>query len=401
MIVDLPTLMIAASFIAATSGVFLIFAWLQNRESSAMLWWAAANLILATSVPLMAVRDASFGRPSQIVALTLLNISPAMIWAAARSYNNHRPSRSVIVSGAVLWLMAFALPGFRSSLDAQSFFNLSIVALYLFAAGAEFWRGRAERVGSRSPLIILLFSHSIVFAISAVQAVIGNLPLASSQPLASWFGFILLEVLVFIVGTAIFVVAIDRERSELRQKTLASVDELTGVASRRTFFDQAERLLSSCQNDNLSYSLTVFDLDHFKDINDTHGHMAGDRVLEAFGDCVRNILRTGDLVGRPGGEEFAVVMPGADNRTAFDIAGRIRVAFSEKNHGLESTHLAPTVSGGVATAQENSTLDSIYAAADRALYQAKQLGRNRIEIAVHSSPGPRKASDPDSAAPDS
>ena len=379
--IDLPTLMIAASFIAATSGVFLIFAWLQSRESWAMLWWAAANLILAASVPLLVAHDNSFGRPSQIVAMTLLNVCPALIWAAARSYNNRSPSWFIVTAGALLWLVAFAVPSFRASLDAQTFFNLSIVAAYLFAAGAEFWQGRDESVGSRWPLVVLLFSHSFIFVISAFQAISGNLTLSGSGALSSWFGFVLLEVLIFIVGTAIFVVAIDRERSELRQKNLADIDELTGVASRRAFFEKAKKLLSSNQAENSPFSLIIFDLDRFKDINDTHGHMAGDRVLEAFGACARNILRTGDLVGRPGGEEFAVALSNAGTNAVHDIAERIRVAFSEKCCQLDSLRLTATVSGGVVTAQEDSTLDSMYAAADRALYQAKQSGRDRVEIA--------------------
>jgi diguanylate cyclase (GGDEF)-like protein len=380
MVVDLPTLMIAGSFIAATSGVFLIFAWLQNRESWALLWWAAANLILAASVPLMAVRDDAFSRPSQILAITLLNISPALIWAAARSCNNRDANWGIVGAGALLWILAFISPGFRASPDAQTFFNLSIIALYLFAAGAEFWRGRAERLGSRWPLIALLFSHGFIFAIGAMQAINGHLPLTSDSILTSWFGFILFEAQVFVVGTAIFIVAIDRERSELRQKILASVDELTGVASRRAFIDEAERLLGSCRGENLPFSLIVFDLDRFKNINDTYGHMAGDRVLEVFGDSVRDMLRAGDLVGRPGGEEFSVALPGASAGTAYVVAERIRVAFTERCRRLGTLHLNPTVSAGVTSARKDSTLDSLFAAADSALYRAKQLGRDRIEV---------------------
>ena len=381
MLIDLPTLMIAASFIAATSGFFLVFAWLQRRESWAILWWAVANLILAVSVTLLSLHGASFGRPSQIVAMTLLNVCPAMIWAAARSHNNRQPNRYIVVAGALLWLLAFTLPGFRASLDAQTFFSLSIVAIYLFAAGAEFGFGHAVRVSSRWPLIVLLFSNGLVFVISAGQAITGNLPLSGDEILSSWFGFVLLEVLVFIVGTAIFVVAIDRERSELRQKTLASVDGLTGVASRRAFFDEAEVLLKSCKAAGAPCSLILFDLDHFKKINDTHGHMAGDKVLETFGECVRDVLRSADLVGRPGGEEFAIAIPRQDSPIVQAIAERIRIAFSARCRELDALRLIPTVSGGVATAQPHSTLDSLYAAADQALYKAKQLGRNRVEIA--------------------
>lgn len=378
--IDLPTLMIAASFIAATSGIFLVFAWLQSRESWAILWWAAANLILAASVTILSLQGASFGGVPQIIAMALLNMCPALIWAAARSYNNRVPNRLIVILGALLWTLALALPSFRASPDLQTFFSLSIVAIYLFAAAAEFGYGRAERVGSRWPLIVLLFSHGLIFVISAAQALAGNLPLTGAEPLSSWFGFVLLEVLVFIVGTAIFVVAIDRERSELRQKTLASIDDLTGVASRRAFFDQAEILLKDCLADGGPCSLILFDLDQFKTINDTHGHMTGDKVLETFGECVRAILKPNDLVGRPGGEEFAIAIAWNDAHAVRDIGDRIRIAFSERCRQLGTLRMIPTVSAGIATAKPGATLDSLYAEADRALYRAKQLGRNRVEI---------------------
>ena len=380
MIIDLPTLMIAGSFVAATSGVFLIFAWSQNRESRAMLWWAAANLLLAMAVPLMATSDDSFGWPSQIAAISLLNLSPALVWAAARSSNGRHANRTVIAGGVLLWLLAMALPGFRASYHGQTFLNLAVVAAYLFAAAVEFWRGRAERLGSRWPLIVLLSTHGVVFAIGAAQAALGNLPASENVLTASWFGFLLFEALVFVIGTAIFIVAIDRERSGLRQKILASVDELTGVASRRAFFDAAETLLESCQAERLPFSLIVFDLDRFKDINDTPGHMAGDTVLEVFGDCVRDMIRTGDVVGRPGGEEFAVAMPAAGAATAYVAAERIRIAFAERCRRLGTLRVSPTVSAVVTTARFNASLDSLFADADRALYRAKQLGRDRVEV---------------------
>jgi hypothetical protein len=216
-VINLSTLMMFASFIVAVSGVCLIFAWIRSRESSAMLWWAAADLTLAAGVPLMIVSGTHFGRPAQIVAMTLLNISPAMIWAAAQSHQR-QPNRYIVIAGALLWLVAFTLPSFRASPESQTFFNLAIVSIYLFAAGGEFWDGRAERVRSSGPLVVLLYSQSFIFMISAVQAISGNLSVGGKESVSSWFGFILLEVLVFVVGTAIFVVAVDRETSDLNQR---------------------------------------------------------------------------------------------------------------------------------------------------------------------------------------
>jgi len=387
MYIDLPTMMIAGSFIAASSGVFLLLAWFQTRESRAMLWWAAADLTLAASVPLMIGGGQELGSPAQLFAVSLLNLSPALIWAAARSANSQTADRGVIGAGVALWLVALLLPHVRGSYEAQAFVNLSVVAAYLCAAACEFWKGRAERLGSRWPLIVLLSTHGLVFAIGACQALAGNLPTSASVFTSTWFGFLLFETLLFVVGTAIFIVAIDRERTGLRQRILASVDELTGVASRRAFFDAAEKMLQDCRTDRLPFSLLIFDLDRFKDVNDTHGHMAGDRVLEVFGDCVRDMIRSSDIVGRPGGEEFAVAMPGAGAATAYVAAERIRIAFAERCRRLGTLRVNPTVSVGVTTARPQSTLDTLVADADRALYRAKQLGRDRVEMDMDRNPG--------------
>jgi diguanylate cyclase (GGDEF)-like protein len=106
------------------------------------------------------------------------------------------------------------------------------------------------------------------------------------------------------------------------------------------------------------------------------------------------MLRAGDLVGRPGGEEFAVAMPGASAGTAYVVAERIRIAFSERSRRLGTLRLNPTVSAGVTTAHPHSTLDAMFASADRALYRAKQLGRDRIEMDDHRSPPEPQDSEP-------
>ena len=137
--IDLPTLMVAGSFVAATSGVFLIFAWLQNRDEKAPLWWAGANMSLAAGVPLIASAGTTFGLPSMIVGILLLNLSPALILAAACAANREEPNLVVVAAGAVIWLLAFAV-ALRLSVDGQMSLNLAVVAMYLFAAASEFWR---------------------------------------------------------------------------------------------------------------------------------------------------------------------------------------------------------------------------------------------------------------------
>ena len=170
-----------------------------------------------------------------------------------------------------------------------------------------------------------------------------------------------------------------KEREEQKYIAAARSDPLTGIANRRTFFEQAERLLQRCRKDNRPLALIVFDLDRFKSINDDNGHAAGDEVLRAFVASVRAVLRPNDLFGRHGGEEFAVALPEATIDSATVVAERIRHAFARRPVNHDGRPVKATVSAGVAAAEPASTFETLMNAADMAMYRAKRLGRNRVE----------------------
>jgi diguanylate cyclase (GGDEF)-like protein len=176
-------------------------------------------------------------------------------------------------------------------------------------------------------------------------------------------------------------VLLERERAELMHKTAAQVDALTGVANRRAFTEHALQSLADCQREDAPLSLVFFDLDHFKSINDSNGHAVGDHVLRRFADVAGRHLRRDDVIGRIGGEEFAIILPDISPGAAYVIADRIRVAFSESCRNLDALSLNVTVSAGVASAHAWSTFDSMMQAGDEALYRAKTRGRNRVEHA--------------------
>jgi diguanylate cyclase (GGDEF)-like protein len=144
----------------------------------------------------------------------------------------------------------------------------------------------------------------------------------------------------------------------------------------------AERAFGRGGRDKNPISLLIFDLDHFKTINDTFGHASGDRALQVFADVLSRVLRPSDFAGRIGGEEFAVVLPGCGIEAAFAIANRVRTAFQGDAYFLDGQHIAATVSVGVAsTSDQARSLHEIIVSADAALYEAKSLGRNRVTIA--------------------
>jgi diguanylate cyclase (GGDEF)-like protein len=222
--------------------------------------------------------------------------------------------------------------------------------------------------------------HAAVFAIGLIESLLDLLPQRGLLGFNVLFGVIHFEQLVFAMGSSIFLVALVREQSEMAHRAAAAVDMLTGLATRRAFLDKAQRDLVDCRDRCAPLALMMFDLDHFKAVNDNHGHAVGDQVLRTFAQVARGALRTNDFIGRLGGEEFAIVMPGTSMRAAGHIANRIRRAFAESRIVINGKTISATISGGIASAEGDMTLEQLLSTADAALYRAKAKGRNRIEL---------------------
>ena len=170
-----------------------------------------------------------------------------------------------------------------------------------------------------------------------------------------------------------------REASE-QHRLATACDHLTGIANRRAFFEAAEREIARRKKSPRPLSLVLFDADHFKAVNDTYGHPAGDAVLCHLAKLLMSTFRQVDVVARVGGEEFAVLLPSTDLQTALKIANRLRENVESQVVEVDGVKIRFTVSGGVASMDENtSSLDAVMKLADKALYQAKSSGRNRIE----------------------
>jgi len=172
-----------------------------------------------------------------------------------------------------------------------------------------------------------------------------------------------------------------RQQDELSQ--MANTDSLTGVANRRYFIAMAEMELKRAQRQNARLSILMLDIDHFKQINDTHGHAVGDRAILAFATTCKNVLRSIDLLGRFGGDEFVILLPNTGPEGAMLVAERLRQEIETNAISNDKgTKLSMTSSIGVTIVGPDATdIDAALAKADIALYRAKQTGRNRIEFA--------------------
>jgi diguanylate cyclase (GGDEF)-like protein/PAS domain S-box-containing protein len=168
------------------------------------------------------------------------------------------------------------------------------------------------------------------------------------------------------------------KKMEEELRRLATIDFLTGVNNRRNFLDLAQREMNRSKRYRHPFSLAMLDIDHFKKVNDTFGHSVGDQVLIEFCDVCRKVLRENDIMGRLGGEEFAVALVESDTETVLAIAERIRKAVASHTVTVSNQEIRFTVSLGVTRMWPDCDLKSMLERADDALYQAKENGRNQV-----------------------
>ena len=183
-----------------------------------------------------------------------------------------------------------------------------------------------------------------------------------------------LEIAAATIGSAIH--GIRAEQELMRQ---VQTDSLTGLCSRREFLDQARKAHRRALESGQALGLLIMDLDHFKSVNDNHGHPVGDRALQVFARVCKQSMRQKDLVGRMGGEEFAMLIPEVDRENAIDMAEKLRARVEATPVQVEGKKLELTVSIGLALSDSNeSDFSNLLKRADHALYDAKNSGRNRV-----------------------
>jgi diguanylate cyclase (GGDEF)-like protein len=196
-----------------------------------------------------------------------------------------------------------------------------------------------------------------------------------------WVTMFSIELVLYAVGTVFVIFMLVSERTVIAHKTAASVDPLTGLFNRRGFAEACARVIDrEAKAGGRPVTAMIFDIDHFKGINDRFGHPAGDEILKLFSTIVVNNLRISDLSGRIGGEEFAALLPCSLEEGVL-VAERVREAFEASDTVVEEGKVDTTVSIGVAGGPAGTELEVLLAAADTALYQAKRGGRNRVETA--------------------
>ena len=250
----------------------------------------------------------------------------------------------------------------------------SLIALVLL-------RSRTVRTLRSRPIAVAVFaSHGLFYAgrtflVPVIAAIHGEEVLALVAEITMY------EAVLFTVAMPMSLLALVREEDRASLLSTARTDFLTTLSNRKGFFELGPRHLSGTGKD-APHSLLAFDLDHFKAINDRYGHDAGDRVLKLFADIARDVAGQRAMSARLGGEEFVILLPQTRGADAHAIGQNIARSFTETAARSDGLGIPATVSIGLAeTRGREPDLAALLAAADGALYQAKTLGRNRIEIA--------------------
>ena len=379
---DINTLFMVTIYVEAILGLLLLFAWVQNTAIRAVAWWGFAHLIRAASVVLFGMYGAAPDLISIDLANALLFTSFAVTWTGARVFDGRPVEPVYLVTGAVLWLLVCRLPVLADALDARSLIATGIITTYTWLTAYEFWQGRGEPLVSRWPAIFMLFAHGALFLLRT--PLVAALPFAPSNHMLGsvWLTVLSFEALLFTISIAFILLAMAKERTELRHRTAAMVDPLTGIANRRAFLQDAAQLAKRLAVNPRPTAVLLIDLDHFKSINDRFGHALGDRALEVFAEAASQSLRSSDLLGRLGGEEFAAVLADTSREKAVMVAERIRESFAKAAREVDGRPVCATVSIGLVHCQDAGfDVAEQLAQADQALYFAKERGRNRVEVA--------------------
>ena len=381
----IPTLTVClAATLIIVSG-FLTLLWAHERDNRALGIWSLGFSAGALGMVLVSLRDLA----PPIVALGLGNglgiYSIGLIWLGCLAFEGETRKGSAIIAaaGAVLWLCLFAFPSFSGDLGTRILVASILYAGYSFLCIPILLSGqRREPLPARLIVIVAFGTHGAAYVlrfplqlIEPVHLVAGHAPL--------WFGTMTFGFFVQGLVGALAVFAMVHERATRRYKRDSETDVLTSLSNRRAFMEAVAKARAGFGGSGPGAVLAVVDADHFKSINDTYGHAAGDLVLMQLGRFLSRELPDGVIVGRLGGEEFGIYLPAY-------IAMRHPQLLEELRHGVSTIATGDIASlpgitvsiGAVSLASGPLDFSRALARADKALYGSKKAGRNCLTWAT-------------------
>ncbi|SHK14292.1 GGDEF domain-containing protein [Desulforamulus aeronauticus] len=360
-----------------TSVLIIAYTSQQNR-SKAVNMFLLSKLLQAAGWVMLIMRDNTPNLVSIIVSNSILFTGAALELIALMILKNTyteavRRSYTALVICCIIVFVAAAAYGFPENVRIT--FTSSITAiLIVFPVYKLFTDKKASRL---QKVIAAFYSLTMFFSIfRAIASLTTDLDmnLASTSIFNTW-SFLLLYI-VMLAGSTGFIL-LEKEKQDLELLKAASFDGLTNILNRKTFILRAKELISLCMRKQEKISFLLIDIDDFKKINDKYGHFVGDAVLQDFANTLKNQLRNYDLFGRYGGEEFAILLPGADEKNVEEVVERLRSKVENSSVDAD-LKIKYTISIGFFSIlpDEGTDIDMLYKLCDQALYLAKFHGKN-------------------------
>ncbi|MDQ2105820.1 GGDEF domain-containing protein [Azospirillum sp. C340-1] len=377
---DTRTLVIALVGICLLLSAASFLAWRVHRHITALAYWAGGALVGACGLALIALYGVWPAALVVPLANALVASTYVLNWFGVRSFAGRPiPWRSGLAVLAAMTAGNMWFVVIENDVTARILIASTGFCGLLLLAALELWRmepaDRLRRAQRVTAMVFLL--HALFVAGRAVLT-------AWSEPVSSILvpdpvqSASFLESILAITAWGFGFLSMTSERLQADLDRIATIDPLTGALNRRAFMSHAERELLRAQRSGAPLTLLLLDLDRFKRVNDTFGHLAGDALLRRFSEIVSARLRRTDLFGRYGGEEFCLLLPDTDQIGAAALAEALRRDVAARPLDFQGQEIAATVSIGIAACHGGEPLDAALAAADRALYRAKHNGRNQV-----------------------
>ena len=340
---DTSTLYLSATLVAGMLGAMLVFFGRQEKIA-ALNWWGSAYLLGATSIALWTIAGTRLGGTLSLTLNAAGFIACGMVWNAARVFRGRRPNFPGLLLGAIAWVSTvLILPSQDSTLRLT--IGAAIIAIYASLTAAELWTERRRSMQTRWPAIAVPVMHGCVLMLPIL---LGNFLRPHDEAFADsiWMTVFAVELVLYAIGTVFVIFMLVSDRAVTAHKNAASMDPLTGMFNRRGFAEACARVIEREAKAGRPVTVLIFDIDHFKSINDRFGHPAGDEILKLFSAVVVNNLRISDLSGRIGGEEFAALLP-CPLEEGVLAAERVRECFETSGIVCEEGPVDTTVSIGL------------------------------------------------------
>lgn len=381
MAADIPTLLMMVAIASMVmAGTLVVVAW--GERSDGLKLWAAGLCCHALAYMLLLLRGRIPDPVSILLGNALLSATFSLLLAAVYRFQGR----------ALPWRVMLAPPLVLAgvlSLFLQDFGTRVALSALVMALQAA-WMLRVlidrRRVAPGRGALMVMVAMGIEMGVLLVRMASGASRAMGAQNLLQADG---VQVATFVTAFGVLLIAslgfifMHKERADEANRRLAALDELTDVANRRSIIAALDRDVSRAIRTREPLAVMMMDIDFFKHVNDTHGHLAGDQVLRSVVDVIRHRIRAQDIVGRYGGEEFLVVLCDTTLQGAQQLAEQLREAVQASRCAWNGERLAVTVSVGAfgGRLEPGDSWDQLIDAADQALYRAKQNGRNRVELA--------------------